>query len=106
MSDWVDVANTGDIQDGTPVEISIDGTSIAVFRLDDTFHAIEDICSHDGGKLLGGCVENDQIVCPRHGARFSILTGEALTPPAYEPVATFPVRILDGMVQVRDDRWD
>ncbi len=106
MSDWVDVAKADEISTGVPVEVNIDGTSIAVFKLDDSFHAIEDICTHDGGRLIGGCVEHDQIVCPRHGARFSILTGEALTAPAYEPVTTFPVRIQNGTVQVRDDRWD
>ncbi|MGC2167212.1 MAG: non-heme iron oxygenase ferredoxin subunit [Gallionella sp.] len=106
MSGWVDVAKADEISTGVPVEINIDGTSIAVFRLDDSFHAIEDLCTHDGGNLIGGCVERDQIVCPRHGARFSIVTGDALSPPAYEPVATFPVRIQDGMVQVMDDRWD
>jgi 3-phenylpropionate/trans-cinnamate dioxygenase ferredoxin subunit len=47
----------------------------------------------------------EEIVCPRHGAHFSILTGAALSPPAYEPVATFPVRVDAGMVAVSDDRW-
>jgi 3-phenylpropionate/trans-cinnamate dioxygenase ferredoxin component len=51
-------------------------------------------------------VDGDEVICPRHGARFCIRTGEALSPPAYEPVPTFPVRVTDGMVQVRDDRWD
>ncbi|HQT27571.1 MAG TPA: nitrite reductase (NAD(P)H) small subunit, partial [Burkholderiales bacterium] len=56
--------------------------------------------------LVGGCVEGDEVVCPRHGAHFSIRTGEALSAPAYEPISIFPVRIEDGIVQVRDDRWD
>ena len=106
MSGWVDVAKTDEIVMGKPVHIEIDGASIAVFRLDQEFFAIEDICTHDGGQLTGGCVEGDIIVCPRHGARFSIRSGRALTAPAYEPTATFPVRIKDGMVQVSDDRWD
>ena len=106
MSGWVDVASVESIPAGKPVHIDIDGVGIAVFRLDDAFYAIEDVCTHDGGLLTGGCVVNDQIVCPRHGARFSIKTGEALTAPAYEPTATFPVRVENGMVQVRDDRWD
>ena len=55
--------------------------------------------------LTGGCIEGCEIICPRHGARFDIKTGEALTPPAYEPVATLPVRVENGMVQVMDDRW-
>ena len=61
---------------------------------------------HAGGKLTGGTIEGDEIVCPRHGARFSIRTGATLTAPAYEPVAKFPVRVENGVVQVRDDRWD
>jgi 3-phenylpropionate/trans-cinnamate dioxygenase ferredoxin subunit len=106
MSGWVDVAKAEDISAGKPVHLEIDGTGIAVFKLDEGFYAIEDVCTHDGGQLTGGCVENDQIVCPRHGARFSIKTGEALTAPAYEPTATFPTRVVNDMVQVRDDRWD
>ena len=106
MSEWVDVASAEKVLPGHPVHVEVDGTSIAVFKLDEAFFAIEDVCTHDGGRLTGGCVENDEIVCPRHGARFSIRTGEALSAPAYEPTATFPVRIENGMVQVRDDRWD
>ncbi len=106
MSGWVDVGRVEEISTGKPVHIEIDGTGIAVFKLDQAFYAIEDVCTHDGGKLTGGCVENDVIVCPRHGARFSIRTGEALSAPAYEPTATFPIRVENGMVQVRDDRWD
>lgn len=102
----MDVAPEAAISVGQPLHIEIDGTRIAVFKLDMAFYAIEDVCTHDGGKLTGGCVENDQIVCPRHGARFSIRTGAALTAPAYEPTAIFPVRVENGMVQVRDDRWD
>jgi len=46
------------------------------------------------------------VICPRHGARFSIRTGEALTAPACEPTATFPVKVEGDEVFVRDDRWD
>ena len=106
MSEWVDVGRVEAISTGKPVHIEIDGTGIAVFRLEQKFYAIEDVCTHDGGQLTGGCVENDEVVCPRHGARFSIITGEALSAPAYEPTAIFPVRIENGMVQVRDNRWD
>lgn len=106
MSGWVDVGKSEEIVPGHPIHIEVDGTAIAVFKLEQSFYAIEDVCTHDGGRLTGGCVEQDQIICPRHGARFSIKTGAALSAPAYEPTATFPVRIQDGMVQVRDDRWD
>ncbi|MDX8385824.1 MAG: non-heme iron oxygenase ferredoxin subunit [Gallionella sp.] len=106
MIDWVDVGRVDEIVTDHPVHIEIDGSAIAVFKIDDAFYAIEDVCTHDGGMLTGGCVEGDHIVCPRHGAHFSIKTGDALTAPAYEPTAVFPTRIENGIVQVRDDRWD
>lgn len=106
MSDWVDVAPAAEFAPGTWRSVEIEGTTIAVFRLDGEFHAIEDVCTHDGGILTGGSIEGDEIVCPRHGARFSIRTGEVRAPPAYEDVATFPVRVASGIVQVRDARRD
>ena len=106
MSEWVTVARVGELAPGQWRAVDVDGARIAVFHLDGEYYAIEDVCTHDGGILTGGSVEGDVIVCPRHGARFSIKTGEALSAPAYEPTATFPVRVENGMVQVRDDRWD
>ncbi len=106
MSDWIDVAKADEVGLGDYRVVDIDDVEIAVINCDGRFYAIEDVCTHDGGVLTGGEIEGCQIECPRHGARFSIETGEALTPPAYEPVAVFPVRIENGILQVRDDRWD
>jgi 3-phenylpropionate/trans-cinnamate dioxygenase ferredoxin subunit len=106
MSDWTDVARAEELAPGDYRVVDIDDALIAVFNIDGEYHAIEDVCTHDYETLTGGCIEGEEIVCPRHGARFNIKTGEALTPPAYEPVATLPVRIENGMVQVKDDRWD
>ena len=106
MSAWTNVAPTGELGPDEYLTVDIDDVAIAVFNLDGEYFAIEDVCTHDFGTLTGGCVVDGRIMCPRHGAHFDIRTGEALTPPAYEPVATFPVRIREGIVQVRDDRDD
>lgn len=106
MAEWVTVAKADELPPGESRVVDVDGTRIAVFNLNGEYFAIEDVCTHDGGLLTGGVLEGDQIICPRHGARFCIKTGAALTAPAYEPTATFPVRIEAGQVQVRDDRWD
>lgn len=106
MSDWIDVAAAADFPPGDRRVVSMDNAQIAVFNLDGRYYAIEDVCTHDGGELASGERDGEAIVCPRHGARFSIKTGEVLAAPAYEPVATFPVRVANGRVQVRDDRWD
>ena len=106
MSDWVSVARADELAPGQWTSVDVDGARVAVFNLDGGYYAIEDVCTHDGGILTGGSVEGDAIVCPRHGARFCIRTGAALTAPAYEATAKFPVRIENGEVQLRDDRWD
>jgi 3-phenylpropionate/trans-cinnamate dioxygenase ferredoxin component len=97
MSDWVTAARADELAPGQWRVVDVDGTQIVVFNLGGEYYALEDVCTHDGGQLTGG---------PRHGARFCIRTGEALTAPAYEPTSKFPVRIENGEVQVRDDRWD
>lgn len=106
MADWVTVAVVGEIAPGSCRVADVDGTAVAVFNLGGEYFAIEDVCTHDGGELASGHLEGDQVVCPRHGARFCVRTGEALSAPAYEPTAKFPLRIEDGKIQVRDDRWD
>jgi 3-phenylpropionate/trans-cinnamate dioxygenase ferredoxin subunit len=100
MAEWIDVAPAEDFEPGSWRTIEYDDRVIAVFNLDGDFYAIEDICTHDGAELTGGEIEGTEIVCPRHGARFDIITGEALTPPAYEDIDTFEVRVKDGTVQV------
>ncbi len=110
MSDWVDVAPTAEFVPGQSRLVDVDNVMIAVFNLEGEYYAIEDTCSHNGAPLLGcglepgELIDGNQIICPRHGARFCIRTGAALSPPAYEPIACFPVRMTDSIVQVRDNR--
>ncbi len=98
---WLDVAPADAVPRGEHRVFDIDDTPVAVFNIDGEYFAIQDICTHDGETLTGGPVEDTEIVCPRHGARFSLRTGEVLAPPAYEPVRTFPVRIADDRLWIR-----
>jgi 3-phenylpropionate/trans-cinnamate dioxygenase ferredoxin subunit len=98
---WRSIGPAASIPPGDFAQTEIDDKIIAVFNVAGTFYAIDDICTHDGGGLAGGAVEGDVVICPRHGARFCLRTGVALTPPAYEPVATYAVRVVDGQVEVQ-----
>lgn len=77
--------------------------SIGVYNCDGELYGLEDRCSHDDGPLCEGefdCAEG-VVVCPRHGARFELATGRALSLPAYIPVETYAVRVReDGLVVV------
>jgi 3-phenylpropionate/trans-cinnamate dioxygenase ferredoxin subunit len=101
---WIPVGRAENIAPGDYAQIEIEGSLVAVFNIGGTFYAIDDLCTHDGGELAGGAIEDDVVICPRHGARFCLRTGAALTPPAYEPVRTYPTRVSDqGIVEVASD---
>ena len=91
-----------ELPDGTMRLIPGNGATIGLYRCGGTLFAIEDRCSHDDGPLCEGDfdVEEGIAICPRHGANIDIRSGSALTLPAVEPVATYPVRVVDGMVRV------
>ena len=101
MADYVTVAKTGDVPPGTAKPYDVNGKSIALCNVDGTFYAIDDVCAHDGGELGEGYLEGDQIECPRHGARFDVKTGKALTLPAVMPVNAYPVQVEDGEIKVQ-----
>lgn len=105
MTDWIDVVAESALANGEHIVVDVDGTDVAVFKLDDQLYAIEDVCSHDGAEIASGELIGDEIVCPRHGARFCVKTGEVKCAPAYEDIATFPLRVVDGRIQVKDERF-
>jgi 3-phenylpropionate/trans-cinnamate dioxygenase ferredoxin subunit len=102
----MDVVAENTLANGEHVIVDVDGSEVAVFKIDGACYAIEDVCTHDGAEIASGTLDGDEIVCPRHGARFCVKTGAVKSAPAYEPVACFPVRVENGIVQVRDSRWD
>jgi 3-phenylpropionate/trans-cinnamate dioxygenase ferredoxin subunit len=103
MATWIPVGAAADIADRDYASVEIDGTFVAVYNIDGEFFAIDDVCTHDGGGLAGGEIEDHQVICPRHGARFCLRTGRALSPPAYEPVRSYATRINDGIVEVAQE---
>lgn len=85
--------------------VTVEDTEIAVFNVDgQQFYAVEDVCSHDGGPIgEGEVVDNYEVVCPRHGARFDLRTGQALTMPAFEPIEAYEVVVKDGDLYLKID---
>ncbi len=106
MSGWINAIEQTALAEGGHIVVDVDGVNVAVFKIDGECYAIEDVCSHDGAPIADGLVDGDQIICPRHGARFCIKTGAVKSPPAYEDIACFPVRIENGLVQVKDEYFN
>ncbi len=91
MAGWFNVAPEEELTPGKSKLVDVDNVMVAVFNLDGEYYAIEDVCTHDGAPMLGcglepeKVVDGAELVCPRHGARFCVKTGEALTPPLMNP---------------------
>ncbi len=100
MAEFVKIAKTEEVLPGRVGVFGVDGKQIAVCNVDGAFYAIDDVCTHDGGALDQGFLEGDQIECPRHGARFDVKTGRALTLPAVMPVKSYPVQVEGDEIKV------
>jgi nitrite reductase/ring-hydroxylating ferredoxin subunit len=96
---WIEVADEADVPPGEAIVVS--GVEpVAVFNVDGQLHALADTCSHARASLAEGFVEDGAVECPRHSARFSLTTGEALCKPATQPVAVYPVAVVGGKIRI------
>ena len=89
------------LQDRKPVKIHVNGEDICVTRIGHEVFAIGDVCTHSDASLSEGDVTDFKIECWLHGAEFDLRTGEAITLPANIPAKTYPVNIVDDVVEVQ-----
>lgn len=100
LGTWHAAAHPRDLDEGQAIALSLAGRSLLLVRSGDAVHAIADRCSHADQELAGGIVRNGWIACPAHGSRFDLASGEPLNPPATVCIATYAVRIQDGLIEV------
>ena len=104
-NDFVKVGRASDFPDNEGTAVEINGRPVCVVRTGSAFHAVDNRCTHAESRLSGGDIEDGEIVCPLHGARFSLETGAALTLPAVKPVRVHAVEVRgdDVFVKLADD---
>ena len=100
MSEYLFAAKSDEVKEGEIVAIEVDELSVGLTRLNGKVCAFRDICTHDDGPLAEGVIEGDDIVCPRHGARFNLHTGKA-TFPAPAPLPVYEAIEEEGEIRVR-----
>jgi metal-sulfur cluster biosynthetic enzyme/nitrite reductase/ring-hydroxylating ferredoxin subunit len=101
MGDFVRVATVGELSDPGSTVVEVDGDLIALFHVEGVYYALDDVCTHDGGPLASGELTGHKVACPRHGAKFDIRTGAALSMPAVRATRAHDVKVEDGGVWVR-----
>ena len=92
MAEFIKVAKTSDLAPGEKMLVEYEDEDVGLFNIEGKFYAISDICTHDGGPLVEGRLDGDAVICPRHGARFNVKTGQQ-TMPAFAPVPLYVVKI-------------
>ena len=99
MPDYFPVANVIDIPPGTAKVVEVQNVAVALFNLEGTIYAIDNMCQHAGGPLGEGKIKEDVVICPWHGYRYNIKTGHQLKNPDMS-VACYQVKVENGKISV------
>ena len=97
---FIKAADLNELQPGQVKMVAGEGGEIALCNVDGTYYAVDNICPHMGAPLCEGDLDGTDIWCPVHGAAFDVTNGEVLSPPAYENLTCFPVRVTDSAIEV------
>ena len=98
--DFIEIAPASELPSGQRLFVDVGDRPIVIFNIAGQFFAIGDVCTHDDGPLGDGDIEGFNIVCPRHGAEFNVRTGKVMQMPAVVDIPAYPVRVVDGQIQV------
>jgi nitrite reductase/ring-hydroxylating ferredoxin subunit len=90
---WTRAAAVAEVKERGIMDAEVGGEEIALYWVDDTVYATHNVCTHAFARLSEGFLDGDCIECPIHQALFNVKTGEAVAPPAYTAVKTYPCRI-------------
>src|ERR671913_17642 len=99
--DFVEVANTEDIQSSQMKEVEVNGQNICVVNVEGKYYAIGSICTHEGGPLADGTLEGYEVECPWHNSKFDVRTGEVISPPASEPEPAYEVKVDGNSILIK-----
>jgi nitrite reductase/ring-hydroxylating ferredoxin subunit len=97
---FVTVARVGDVPEGGVKVVRLEDQPVALFLVAGVYYALDDVCTHDGGPLAEGVLDDHVIECPRHGAKFDVRTGEVLALPATAPVTAYAVKVEGDEIKV------
>ena len=101
MSEFVVVAKTSEIPDPGSRLVEVGERLVVLVHVAGRYYAVDDLCTHDGGPLSDGAIDGHAIVCPRHGAKFDVRDGKAVSMPAIRPTMTHEVQVQEKNVLVK-----
>ena len=102
--DWHFAGNVDDFQDEDIEQFKVGPLAIALYRAKGNFYATQDLCTHERAYLSDGILIDCVVECPFHQGRFDVRSGKALSAPAFVPLKTYPLKIVDGKIFVNVTR--
>jgi NAD(P)H-dependent nitrite reductase small subunit len=99
MSEYVTVGRSEEVGPGQSLVVEVNGNEVAVFNVNGTYFAIDNMCAHQGGPLGEGLLEGENVICPWHSWKYNVKTGICATNPSRK-VKTYSVKIENGQIQV------
>ncbi len=104
MADFVRVARLRELPAGALLAVEVEGRELVLANVSGAVYALAGICTHQEALLAEGSLYEECLMCPVHGGEFDTRTGEAITSPVTEPLATYEVRVEDGEILVARPR--
>ncbi len=101
VPDFVKVASTSEISDGGMKKVLVGGQQVLVANVKGKYYAIGNVCTHVGGPLDRGVLDDNVVQCPLHGSRFDVTTGQVKRGPAARPEPVFDIKVEGGNILVR-----
>jgi glycine betaine catabolism B len=99
--DFVKVAKTKDVQVSQMMVVEVNDERICLANVNGKYYAIGNVCTHMGGPLAEGKLEDYIVQCPWHGSRFDIRSGKVVRPPAMKPEPTYEVKVESNDVLIK-----
>ncbi len=99
-SQWRPLAALDDVPSGEMIAHDVGDIHIALYNIDGTVFATDNVCTHAYALLTDGWLDNNIIECPLHGGQFDVCTGKAVCSPAESDLRTYPVRVVEGQIEV------
>ena len=101
---FVKVAETKDVQASQMIAAEVNGEKVCIANVEGRYYAIGNVCTHMGGPLAEGKLEEHVVQCPWHGSRFDIRTGEVVRPPAIRPEPTYEVKEENNNILIKKQK--
>jgi glycine betaine catabolism B len=99
--DFVKVGEISEIMPSQMKEVEVDGQKILIANVNGKYYAISSICTHEGGPLADGALQDFEVECPWHGSKFDVRTGDVTNPPAVEPEPSYEIKVEDNQILIK-----